>query len=690
MLELIQNEILFYASIIFLMFLPGWLLLSWLFRLSDQISSLEKFILSFGLSVVILDFMLFSYAGAHILITRWSIILGMGIINLLLVIFYKIKPANDPLFGKSEQSAKQSVPADCSLPSGPSANDSSNNLFNFSRNQFILILLLLFTTVFLKTHYLSGTITPTATDMGHHLYWAKWMAVNHQLPDYEGMPDFIIGEHTVFGSIYLLTNLSFTSGWPVVILYLINLLSILIMFVLAIRIFNNRTIGILVILFLGVVFAISSPQSKFVSGGVIGNIFGNYLLPLALYFYYRAIKHSLPYPLLLDKEKVDRVHPSGRETDEVEEKMRYHAKNFLTLAIFTTFGLFYTHHLTSFIFLFVFLLVLVLFFLTNYKKTKEIIKSASKIIFTPPVLGTFIIGLIFFFLIFTPTYVNPKAIDTAVGTPVKATRIGMTFSEIRSTVGESRTVLGLLGLLILFISYKKINFGYAIIAAWTIMIFVMSMAPELLLIDLPNNRVGNYLTYPLSILSAYGLYTIFRPDTCQLVFTRLNVKNSLCLVTNNLFRAVFLIIFTFVVSSGLYDSVAAFKNSSNINSASQTFHVSDYLAARTNEKDNILKDHNYLTADSWMKLSFMRGYKYPDSRGYFKRYEDQTKPREMCTMYMISNPGGKEAKDCFSDTGTDFLIVNPKYDAGQFRRLPEFNQIYANNEVMVFYKKRPE
>ncbi|HCP08802.1 MAG TPA: hypothetical protein DIT25_03335 [Candidatus Moranbacteria bacterium] len=87
-----------------------------------------------------------------------------------------------------------------------------------------------------------------------------------------------------------------------------------------------------------------------------------------------------------------------------------------------------------------------------------------------------------------------------------------------------------------------------------------------------------------------------------------------------------------------------------------------------------------------MKLFFMRGYRYPDSRGYFKRYEDLTKPREMCTLWMISNPGGKDAEDCFDETGTRFLMVNPQYDSAQFRKLSNFDQIYSGDKINIYHK----
>jgi hypothetical protein len=188
---------------------------------------------------------------------------------------------------------------------------------------------------------------------------------------------------------------------------------------------------------------------------------------------------------------------------------------------------------------------------------------------------------------------------------------------------------------------------------------------------MPSNRIGNYLCYPLSILSAYGLYEIFK-----------NKK----ILNNKIFALAFIIILGFSLSEGIPDSIRAIPKNNDYSSLVQTFRASDYLAERSTASESIIKDHNYIAGDSWMKLFFMRGYKYPLSRGYFKRYEDNTKSREMCTLQMISSPGGDEAKMCYRDSGTNFAVVNPRYDSGQFRKLNNFNQVYFSPDIVIYYR----
>lgn len=643
MLDIIHNQILFFLALVFVMFLPGWCLLLAIFGKNKIISDLERFIFAFGLSIISVDFILFSYTGLHILITKLSVILGIIIFSGICYGIYRYRRHSAEI-----------------------QNETTEKLFSFSKNQFILIILLLFLTIFIKTAYLSTALAPTPTDLGHHTYWSKLIADTHQLTNYEGLPDFIIGEHTMFASIYLLTGLNFLTGWVVVTLHFINLLGILTVFVLTLRIFREKVPAILTLLFLGVLFAVTAPQSKYVSGGVMGNIFGDFLMPLALYFYYRGFQ-------FLENE---------------DWELNTSSRPFLGLAVFTTVGLFYTHHLTAFIFLFVFALLVPIFLIANYKNIKSIFSKVWQAIFSPQVLIIFVIGLIFFFFIFTPTYVATKAVGTAVGAATKSTRVGLTMANLKQTVGEPRIALGFLGFLILLFTFRRKNFGFSLLAAWAGMLFIMSVFPTVLFVNLPSARIGNYLSYPLAILSAYAFYAIFRPESCRLFWGRKLCETSQGLVIEKLLKGTFLIILVFVLTDGLSDSALSFKKQDSLTQASQTFHAAQYLAQNSNTSDIILKDHNYITADSWIKLFFMRGYTYPASRGYFKRYEDTgNRNQDVCTLVMISSPDTDQAKTCFADTKTDFLMINPKYDASQFQKLADFNQIYMSPEVAIYYKK---
>ncbi len=645
MVDTFFNQILFLLSLIFILYLPGQALLLAVFGKSQTMSSLERFVASFGLGLVAVDFICFLYSKFNWIIAPLSAFLGIGIFILVCLAIFKFRK-----FSKNNEID----------------NKNQEQLFSFSKKQLRLILVLLLAIFLVKTAYLYGTVLPTATDMGHHMYWAKEMAESGKLPTYDGMPDFIIGEHIIFGLVAIFSGADFFGAFPVLLLYLFNLLGILAIFLLVLRIFRNQKIAILTLLFLGALFAVSSPQAKFVSGGVIGNTLGNFLLPLAFYFYVRAF------------EFLKNINFQAKENKSLKKE-----KAFLSLAVFLTFGLFYTHHLTAFIFLFVVFGTILIYFVANFQEATRIGKELSRLVFSPWILGTFALGLIFFFFVFVPTYVQGSAVETAVGTPSKSTRTGLSLNNLKSTVGNLRLGMGFAGIIFLLLAYKRKNIGYALILGWSLMLLLMSTRPDFLLIDLPSSRVGNYLSFPFAILAAFSFWFVFSLTKEKVFFA--NIFSGI--LPRFFLQGSFLVFLSGLIFFGISDSVASFKSPGNYGSLFETFRASEYLVEESELSDIILKDHNYLTGDTWMKLFFMRGYRYPLSRSYFKRYEDETNPREMCTLQMISSPASEEAKNCFSETGTNFLVVNHLYDSAQFEKNREFNHIYASSETSIYYKK---
>jgi hypothetical protein len=331
MFSFIQSQLIFYITLALVLFVPGYFLLLAIFGKSKILTTLERFILSFGLSIISVDFIFFLYPRISLPINRLSALAGILLFSAVALTIYKIRK----------------------FPSSETKN-ADENLFHFSKIQFGSILLLIFLAFFIKTTFLSQAVLPTATDMGHHMYWAKWITENQILPNYGGLPDFIIGEHVIFAVISLISGLSFFSAFPILTLYLINIFSLLTVFILVLRIFKEKHIAILVLFFLGTLFAISSPQAKFVSGGVIGNLLGNLLMPTAFYFFFRFSE------LLFD------------------DSQKNISRTFLALALFSIFGLFYTHHLTAFLFLFIFSLALLVLLFVNYKKFKEILTNSFR------------------------------------------------------------------------------------------------------------------------------------------------------------------------------------------------------------------------------------------------------------------------------------------------------------------------
>lgn len=645
MFQFIISQLLFYIAIGIILFLPGYSLIL-ATRLYKNFSWLELFVIAFGSSIAIVNFLIILLGYSHIGITRISII---GIIILFSTvcygIFYYRNKKSGVLFIKKE-----------------TTNDA------LSRKSTILVILLIFLTIFIKTIYFTDTIFPTTTDLGHHMYWTKQIVVTGNLPQYEktdigsdftiGVPlpmaDFIIGEHLIFAAINLVSGVDFVSAFPALILFLVQIMSVLAIFVLTREIFKKAShnygdaIAIMALFLIGPLYALASPQAKFVSGGVIGNTIGNLFIPLAILFYIRALS---------EKKSL-----------------------FLSLALFITFGLTYTHHLSMFVFIFTAIFTVIAFAILNFKTIKSELLPLLKLLISPSVLAVLAAGIIFIFFIYTPTYLNQQAINTAVGAPSKATRTGLTLTQLKLTAGEARFAFAIAGILLLFFARKIGEYRQAFIIGWVVALALMSLRPDWLFVDIPSNRIASYIVFPVAIVAASMIVHVF------ILLKDGEYKNGRNYIGSSFVLAIFFAFMLFATTNGLFDNSQALNSASSTNKAIQTYAASKYLAQNSTEQDIVLKDHNYLAGDSWIKLFFMRGYNYPLSRGYFKRYEDETKPREQCTNFMITLPSSPEAKQCFSGTKTDFIMVNPKIDGGQFTKLKDFWRIYSSDEVGIFYK----
>ncbi|MFZ2193432.1 MAG: hypothetical protein WAV31_04280 [Candidatus Moraniibacteriota bacterium] len=642
MFAFIQSQFLFYFAIILIFFIPGYSLFFALFGKKWPFSKLEAFFISFGLSIVITDFVM-------LILGRFGPYLNVTNIVLSIALFSTISGSIFFLWHRKKELAVEL----------------ENKFPDFSKAQFAAVIVLIFLTFFIKTVYLQKTIMPTSTDLGHHMYWAKTISTTGEVPKYEKVDinietssltepepidDFIVGEHLIFAAINLISGIDFVSYFPSLILFLIHLMGILTMFMLTRLLFkdykNANAISVIALLFIGPLYALASPQVKFVSGGVIGNMLGDFFIPLIIYLFLRA---------LVEKNSL-----------------------LLSLGIFISLGMAYTHHLSTFVFIFIFIFACLFFIIFNFKSSLKMLFEWVKLIFKPAPLIIILLSLIFIFSVYMPTYFNVKAIDTAVGTPSKATREGVTFSQLSESAGKIRMALGVFGIALLMLSKKRKSYASAFLLGWAISIMAISLKPGWFYIDIPSDRIADYSVFPFSIISGFAFVYFFE--------LLKNSKEKKQYLNPNFILTAFLLIFTFSGINGLRENTATLNTKLNINAALETYNASEFLAKRTSDKDMILKDHNYVTADSWMKLYFMRGYTYPLSRGYFKRYEDETKVREQCTNLMISIPSGPEAKKCFTETKTNFLVVNPKYDSTQFIKIKNFWKVYSGEDISIFYK----
>lgn len=640
MSSFLTSQILFYLAIAVVFFIPGFLLLKTL-RFSEHFSSLEFFIVSFAASIGITDFLMIILGRSGLGITRMSLLFSMTILS--------ASCAGIILYGRKKNQKIQKSKDD-----------------NFSKRSLIAVLLLIFLTIFIKTLYLGDSIAPTSTDLGHHMYWSKQIAVTGELPIYEKtniqedftisqpetMADFIIGEHLLFAAIAIISGVNFVSAFPSLILLLIHVMSVLAVFILVRETFkkseNRDAIAMTALFLIGPLYALASPQAKYVSGGVIGNIIGNFFIPLSIFLFVKAFSEKKP--------------------------------KILALAIFSMLTLAYTHHLSTFIFLFVSLFTMIAFIMLNCKTLWQDMKDVLKMFISPEVISMLILGIISVFFLYVPTYMNKEAVDVAVGTPIKSTRIGLTMEQLRVTAGEARFVFAFLGIILLLFARHLGKYNQAFMVGWLAAIMMMSLKPQWLFVDIPTNRIASYVVFPTAAISAFMLVSVFHAikDSER---SKGYLKNSFLLVT-------FFAFLVFISVDGMRDNSHTLNPDpmKTIKRSGETYAASQYLSRHVSESDMVLKDHNYLSGDSWIKLFFMRGYSYPLSRGYFKRYEDELKPREQCTNLMISLPKSDGADKCYEGTKTNFIMVNPNNDGAQFKRIKNFWQIYSSDETAVFYK----
>lgn len=622
-----------YFALALVLFIPGYFLLLAIFgKNKASLHPLEKLVLSFGLSIASTNFLLILANFLNIPLTRISVFLILSVFSLTCFLIYKKRDLSQE-------------PTDHRLKTK-----------DYSYRKILVFTAILLLALSIRGLYLSRGIMPQTTDWGHHLYWSKSIVQTGQLPSY-GMPDFIIGEHIIFAVISLLSGIPFLSSMPAISLLTVNIFSLLAVFLLTQEVFKRHLLttnySLLTIFVIGALYAASSPQAKFVSGGVVGNIIGNFYIPLLLYLLIKIIQTK-------------------------------NAKNLASLFLICAACLAYTHHLSTFVFLFIVTAAVVtisIFGLINPKNLWQTIKSTITPFLSPLNLSIIVLFFGFLFFVWMPSYVNPSAIDTAVGTPSKSTRTGFPINQLIQSVGPWIAFYGFVGAVILFfkitINRRRPNgpsLPAIILIAWAGIIFLMSNQPDLLKIDIPSNRIVSYLSYPLSILAAFAAGSI-------IFYSQKKLPKQL-----------WILVTLMIVGTGLLSGMGDISESARgkekgyEKEVMQTYLAAQYLNNKTYPDVMVLKDHIYLPGDTWMKLFFMRGYKYPLSRSLLKRYNDPTKNRETCTRDMVAIPDSTIGQECFEETNTEFIVLKNGYDTAQFEKSENFSRIYASDSVAVFQR----
>jgi hypothetical protein len=298
---------------------------------------------------------------------------------------------------------------------------------------------------------------------------------------------------------------------------------------------------------------------------------------------------------------------------------------------------------------------------------------------TKPVLGFLFLLALFGALVALPTYLETGAVGTAVGTPIKDTRTGLSLFQLSASNSPLKVGAAFFTLVvILLLKPLRRSVTGVLLFAWGTVLLVMALAPKLLLVNIPSNRIANYTSFPLSLLTLFAL--LFLAE----ILLRKSSSNEKNAVFSGGIAVAILFCGLTLLSPGFFDNANTLPNVSQGHFVKQTFTAAEYLRDHSLSTDLILKDHNFIEAsDTWMKLFFNRGYNYPLSRSFFKRYEDNPQ-REQCTLAMISTPNTAFGKQCYQELGVHFVIVNPKYDRAQFQKSPSFSLIYQSPDIAIF------
>ncbi len=651
------NTLIFLLSLGVLFFLPGYLLLRVLLKRYPALTIFETWVFSFAVGIGALNFLIILMGKAGTSFSQGTLAIGITLTALLSLLLFFFRKRFSP---KKEDTGPTTKP----------------NPWSFSKKQTWLFMLLLTLTVLTKTVYLSHAILPTSTDLGHHMYWSKLIAETGTLPIYakqdivtengvyhisepEPIADFIIGEHLPFAALNILSGIDFLSAFPILLLLFVNLMALLALVTLARTladsikspffsesVFTPQNIALATLFLFGPLYTLASPQAKFVSGGVVGNTFGNFFIPIIILAYFRAFKEK--------------------------------RSDFLALGFFLTFSLAYIHHLSTLMTLFVLVASGLLYLILHWDTLGTTLRHWLGLFLKPKPLFITLAACLFFFAVAMPTYIEQSAVGTAIGTPTKTTRTGLSFYQITFSSGETRVALGLAGLFLIGLLRTRARYGSVFLLGWGLILLIMTTHPEWLFIDIPSSRIGAYLSFPLGLLAAFSLVG------CAALFSQERKRFFLpsLLILFCSFSAFF-----FASGSGSFDNGQTLLPESKALPALETFGAARYLAAHTGEDDQVLKDHNYITADAWMKLFFLRDYSYPLSRGFFKRYEDNP-DREQCTLLMISVPNTARGEKCYNETGTNFVVVNPNFDITPFEKSTSFSRIYSSENIHIYERSK--
>lgn len=565
--------------------------------------------------------------------------------------------------------------------------------------QFYWVFSILFLgSVIIRTIFYLPDVVPQDTDLGHHMYWSQLMVQKETFPNYD-TPEVIEGEHMVFAVLSKLSGITLLSALPLIILAAYNLMMILALSFSAMALTGNRKIALWTLFFSGIYFAIDPPQARYVKGGVIGNTFGNLFTVLAFLLIFMFVRYWLGRYLKLDKPARKKIKPA--------------LVSLFSLLLVIIAGSFYTHHLSTLLLGITIMFTFVSWIIATFafcrdtclptseagSTTRNVVKTLldffRKIIFSKKFLLTLSIIIAFPLFVYLPHYLANSAVDTVTQAPIKDTHQGLPLETLPNKAGWLRLIFAL-GAVVFLVTggipklIEKINLAdkvklpkislkigtaaiglSSLVIGWALPLFILSFYPSLMQIDLPSQRIINYLVLPIIILAAWTA-TVFG-EKLKSNFSSRPIK----IVTLALGIA--------LLWEGTGDFRSVYKaNENKFQDAVELYSASRYLAEHTASDAQILKDHRTIAGDSWIKFFLLRGYDYLTSRTYDYKYNAIDSKLDPCTREMILVPGSSLSQKCYGQTGINYVIVKPDRDEYLFWKDLNFNTVYLSDSIAIF------
>ncbi|HLD10503.1 MAG TPA: hypothetical protein VJB89_00330 [Candidatus Nanoarchaeia archaeon] len=587
-------------GVLIFVFIVGYILLRFLIiNLGYEFNKLEILVFSVLLTIPIIYVVAIAFSGFGIKLTGLNLSIFFLVLAGILIISTK----------KDIKTIKK---------------NENENLINLP---FIFVFLL---TLILMVVTLYKNPLPFATDLSNHGYYIREVFFTHTLPNFH-LPVFVIGENLIISIPSIIFNIDPLSIFPIIILFLFKMITILLIYLLAYKLFESKTVALLVMLTLGIFYSFGPPGTIYVYGGVIGNVIGDGLIMASLYILYRTLYESEKY--------------------------------FLFFLLFF-FSLVYTHTLSLLILFFIIIFLLNLLVLFDRINTLYKIKMLTKFLKNRYFLFTLLLLLVISF-IYLPTYISKENLEKITTEPImELQKQKLDISYFKNVLGSLRFSLGILGLSMLLFSKQNKNIKIFFVS-WLIPLLLLSWE-KMTFIGLPQARVLNYMIYPFSILMIYPL--------CYLRI----YKNSKKITIFYLFIILILIVGFSLPERALEENMPKER-------ILNLYHASMYLKSLINENEVVLTEHqNSGFPDTWTRVFLLGGYNKVIERVYYFRYNNDPVKE---TWVMMTEPNSPKGLEYMQKNNVTYIIQNTQKVNSEFLKSRNFFKIYQGDTITIFSKK---